>query len=120
MLIIIFFYIVPPTVQTFGPGSVLGVVGLTVTLSFNITNDSPQVTEDGIRWIFNNGITTTDITGLSGRFSFSDDLQSLTIIGIGASDEGNYTLVATNSAGSNRAVIDLQVEGIYSIHNTFY
>ena len=118
MLHIIYYYgnsycVVPPTVLVFGVDSVVGIVGRSVTLSFNITDDFPKVNNDGIRWLFNNGINITDITGLDtdDGYSFSTNLHSLTLTDIDALNEGNYTLMANNDAGTSEATIELNVEG---------
>ena len=90
----------------------LGVVGENVALSFNITNDDPRVTTDGIQWIFTNSEGSTDITGLNiDEFTFSGDLLSLKIIGVSHDNEGNYTLIARNPAGSAQSTVSLEVEG---------
>lgn len=85
-----------------------------------ITNAYPDVTPDNIKWTFNNGQNIIDITRLTTNgFSFSMDLLSLSIVGISASREGNYTLTATNNAGSGQASIELEVEGMCEILSTF-
>ena len=103
-----------------GSASALGVVGSEVTLSFMITNAYPDVTPDNIKWTFNNGQNIIDITRLTTNgFSFSMDLLSLSIFGISASHEGNYTLTATNNAGSGQTSIELEVEGMCEILSIF-
>ena len=103
-----------------GSASALGVVGSEVTLSFMITDAYPDVTPDNIKWTFNNGQNISDITGLTTNgFSFSMDLLSLSIVGISARHEGNYTLTATNNAGSGQASIELEVEGMCKKLSTF-
>lgn len=103
-----------------GSVSALGVVGSGVTLSFMITNAYPDVAPNNIKWTFNNGQNISDITGLTTNgFSFSMDLLSLSIVGISSRHEGNYTLTATNNAGSGQASIELEVEGMCEKLSTF-
>lgn len=107
------YLIVPPDVSVIGSNSVLGVVGDSITLSFNILNASPMVDTSDIQWTFtSNSAVTTVITGVSTNgYSFSMNLLVLTIIGLTHGHEGNYTLRATNPAGISQATITLQIEG---------
>ena len=43
----------------------------------------------------------------NSRYNFSDDLLSLTITNLQETDEGNYTLMATNDAGNSSATYNL-------------
>ena len=97
----------------FENSSLLGVVYRNVTIVFTILRASPQVSLDNIKWTFTdtNG-DSRDITNTTdGRLMYSDNLQQLTISNISMSDEGRYTLTATNPAGMGVGVVNLNVEG---------
>ena len=93
--------------------SALGVVYRKISFEFVILRASPQVSPANIKWTFNdtNG-SSRDITNTTdGRLKFSDNMQQLTISNISMSDEGRYTLTATNPAGEGSGVVSLNVEG---------
>ena len=71
-------------------------------------DDSPLVLVESIRWTFNDVELVEDI---GGRITFSDNRLSLTITNLNLSDEGVYTLTATNPAGSSSENIFLDVQG---------
>ena len=79
-----------------------------MTLQFNITQDHPPVTPDGIVWTFNG--TKLNFNN-SSRLTFSADRRSLTISRLNLSDEGLFTMTASNPAGSDTASIFVDVEG---------
>ena len=90
------------------------------TLLFNITGALPPIQISQIRWIYStlfsyppSNSSVVDITNLtkSSRYSFSNDLLSLTISNITPSDMGRYFLTATTDAGSGLNYIDVIVEG---------
>lgn len=100
-----------------GRSAIVGVVGGSVSFSFTITNDDPKVIRNDINWIFTTPSGSTDITGSSiNGYSFSMDLLSITIIGVSYSHEGNYTMMASNAAGSAQSTIALDVEGMAKWH----
>ena len=96
----------PPLVEsvTVDP---LGVVNNSVTLMFRILNASPVVQLANIVWDFNGTI----LDNLSTRYSFSADRLALTIFDLAHSDQGLYTLTATNEAGVDSASLFLNIEG---------
>ena len=102
----------------FENASVLGVVYRNVNVVFTILRASPQVSLENIKWTFtdtNEG--SRDITNSTdGRLAFSGNLQQLTISNISMSDEGMYTLTATNPAGVRSGVVNLNVEGTFYYH----
>ena len=79
-----------------------------MTLQFNITQDHPPVTPDDIVWTFNG--TKLNFNN-SSRLTFSADRRSLTISRLNLSDEGFFTMTASNPAGSDTASIFVDVEG---------
>ena len=92
---------------------VIGEEDQSATLSFTVSNDIPEVTSDGLEWYFTPvGGSRQPITSASdSRYTFTADLLSLTINPLVVADEGNYTLEATNVAGTDSADIFLDVEG---------
>ena len=109
---------VPPTVQAV-QGRVVGIQGMSVTLTFTISDASPEVRTENIQWTFRdlngnnfniptNPLTTT-FSNLMGLFS--SDRLSLTLSGLTNDFEGTYTMTATNEAGSDSATVELVIEG---------
>ena len=86
----------------------IGLLNEPVTLQFSIMGDSPLVLVESIRWTFKDIELVEDI---GGRIMFSENRLSLTITNLNLSDEGVYTLTATNPAGSSSESIFLDVEG---------
>ena len=78
-----------------------------MTLSFRILNASPAVLPSNIEWVFNG----TALSDSVSRYSFSSDRLSLTVSALTHSDEGLYTLTATNEAGLGSASLILNIEG---------
>ena len=104
-----------PTVA-FSNSPVIGALGTTVTLQFSISDDLPPVISSGIVWQFTPvGSSAMQPITSSGRYTFSDDMLSLTIGTLIAVDEGSYTLEATTIAGSDSATIFLDVQSTYLI-----
>ena len=105
-----FHFSVPPRVliNTDNP---LGVVNQSVTLTFSIVDASPQVILDNIQWMFNDTVINNFTEPLLLEHIFSPDLLSLTLTNVQHSDQGYYSLTATNEAGTNTASIFLEVEG---------
>ena len=109
---------VPPTVQAV-QGRVVGIQEMSVTLTFTISDASPEVQTENIQWTFRdlngnniniptNPLTTT-FSNLMGVFS--SDRLSLTLSGLTNDFEGTYTMTATNEAGSDSATVELVIEG---------
>ena len=108
---------VPPTVQAVR-GRIGGIPERSVTLTFTISDASPEVQKENIQWTFRdlNGNSFNIPTNLTTTFSslmgvFSSDRLSLTLSGLTNDFEGTYTMTATNEAGSDSATVELVVEG---------
>ena len=109
---------VRPTVQAV-QGRIVGVPERSVTLTFTISDASPEVQTENIQWTFRalNGSSfnistmsmTTTFSNLMGVFS--SDRLSLTLSGLTNDFEGAYTMTATNEAGSDSATVELVIEG---------
>ena len=97
----------------------MGVPERSVTLTFTISDASPEVQTENIQWTFRdlNGssfniptnLLTTTFSNLMGVFS--SDRLSLTLSGLTNDFEGAYTMTATNEAGSDSAAVELVIEG---------
>ena len=95
----------------------VGVVNRSVTLSFTIDQASPVVSVENIVWLFNDSTILNDgLQSLLDGHVFSSDLLNLTLTNVQHSDQGFYSLVATNEAGTNSSVIFLEVEGKLQQH----
>ena len=81
-------------------------------ITFAIEQDSPPVALDGIQWLFNDTQINDGSRSLSDRYTFSPDLLTLTISSVQHSDEGYYTMIATNAAGFDEDTVSLNIEGI--------
>ena len=121
--------VVPPPLPSVRPsvqavqGRVVGVPERSVTLSFTISDASPEVQTDNIQWTFRdlNGSSFTIPTNLPNNslittFSnvvgiFSSNRLSLTLSDLINDFEGTYTMTATNEAGSDSATVELAIEG---------
>ena len=95
-----------PVVRAVLTSPVIGVFGKSITLQFNITKDNPLVIPDNIQWQFNG----TDLVG-GDRVVFSENRFSVTLNQLSLSDEGIYTVTASNPAGSDTDSLFLDVEG---------
>ena len=102
------------------PATVTSLVGFTLhrqngdnaTMIFALSEDSPLVKTNNIRWFLKTVSSFEDITFRSdSRQSLSADRLSLLIDGITESDEGEYILRATNEAGTSEGVIVISVAG---------
>ena len=97
----------------------MGSQSMSVNLTFNISDASPEVQTENIQWTFRdlNGSSfniptnplTTTFSNLMGVFS--SDRLSLTLSGLTNGFEGTYTMAATNEAGSDSATVELVLEG---------
>ncbi len=92
----------------------VGVVNRSLTISFNIDQASPTVLLQNIEWHFNDStVLNNGSQAILVDQMFSTDLLSLTLTNIQHSNQGYYSMTATNEAGTNRSEIFLQVEGTY-------
>ena len=80
-------------------------------LRFAITRAAPLVELRDIVWMHNGMRLNTTLLEQQGRYNFSHDLQVLTISDVQVSDEGEFTLGASNPAGFNSATTMLTVYG---------
>ena len=87
----------------------IGVKGRNITLNFSVIEDEPKVLPEFIHWFLSNGAGMKEITS-DLRFNFSEDKYSLVITNLSLSDEGNYTVFATNIIGTGSAQVFLDVE----------
>ncbi len=96
----------------------IGVLGNSATLTFTVTAAKPDVELAGLLWFFtptgSSSRTLLSPANLTSRYAFSDSLLSLTISNLTLSDQGTYTLEATNAAGmgSDSVHLDVQSEPI--------
>ena len=103
---------VVPIVEVSGNVEMIGVRGEEITLRFYITRALPVVTPDNIQWFFVpiDGAMMEIVPDSDPHYSFSEELLSLYIYPLLPADEGNYTLVATNTGGSGSGTIILDVQ----------
>ena len=92
------------------PSPLITLEDVSITLSFEVTDDIPPVTLTSSDWMVTNSEGPHTIAPEDPRFTFSEDFTSLTIDDVHAYDEGTYTLTATNIAGSNSASIIVDVQ----------
>lgn len=93
-------------------------IGGDTVFAFFLTEDSPPVKTENIRWFFTDIDGTTDLTEVSNdHIMISEDRLNLTLVGITHSDEGQYTLEATNEAGTNSNFYLLSITG--NVHSIF-
>ena len=89
---------------------------VSITLSFEVTDDIPPVMLTSSDWMVTNSEVSHTIDPEDPRYTFSEDFTSLTIDPVIVSDEGTYTLTATNEAGSHSATITVDVQcKIYTV-----
>ena len=87
----------------------------TITVQFTIQGAFPPVELENIQWSFQNAILNTSCPECNPRYNFSDDLLSLTIFNLQVSDNGSFTLRASNPAGVHQAEHNVTVYGKNSI-----
>ena len=105
--------LVPPTIRFPSGSPVLGIVYNDIILTFVIDNASPSVKPSNVIWKFRSDSSQLTITLSTGsRYSFSDDRLSLTITDLTHDDQGQYTITATNEAGTDQYFITLDIEGV--------
>ena len=107
-------YTAVPVVTAVSSNPLIGAQNTSVTLQFSISNDLPPVTSTDVVWRFTPfGSSVMQTITSDGRYIFSDDMLSLAIEALIATDEGSYTLEATTIAGSDSATIVLDVQSTY-------
>ena len=91
------------------------ITDLDVVLSFaEINGAKPPIMQGDITWQFTSTIDSTTFTiteEIDTRYSFSQDLLSLTISNVKISDEGIYQLAVEHPAGGDSDFIQLIVSG---------
>ena len=109
-------FIVPPVVQPVLDSEYLvAVVNQSVVISFTVYDASPEITN--VVWTF---VNSSGYSGLlypnsnSQKYIFSSDLLSVTISFVELSDEGKYSVMVENPAGSSSAVVTVDVQGLFS------
>ena len=85
---------------------VIGVEGRSITLNFTVMGDEPRVLPNSVRWYLNGMAEVME----DERLRFSPDRLSLNITNLSRSDEGIYTVNATNIVGTGSAEVFLDVE----------
>ena len=89
-------------------GNIVGLIKNDITLYFSIEEASPQVLLEDIQWTYDGA----DLQEDGEHVFFSVDRLAVTITNLSLSDEGVYSLVATNPAGSDSATIAVDVQGM--------
>ena len=106
-------YAARPQIRFLGNATapVKGVVHQSINLSYAIDNAIPDVVPAGISWTFRRGVDISIISEQSdSRYKFSSD-RCLMISSLTLEDEGDYTIMATNKAGSDDYTVTVVVEG---------
>ena len=94
------------------------VIGNNAVFAFFLTEDSPPVKTENIRWNFTDESGSMDITNVSNdHIMISEDRLTLTLTGITHAHEGEYKLLATNEAGTNSNFYILSITG--NVHGVF-
>ena len=103
-----------PVVTAITESPAIAETTMSTTLSFNVTNDIPAVVLSSGSWTVvyadQEDEVSHTLASEDDRFTFSEDFRSLTINPVVLSDEGTYTLTATNEAGTDSASIMLDVQ----------
>ena len=102
-----------PLIRFLGDTPVLGIVHRSITLSFVIDNAFPNVEPANAVWMFRaeDSPIITVREQADSRYKFSSDRRSLMITNLTHEDEGQYTITATNAAGSDSFAVNLDIEG---------
>ena len=90
------------------------ITGQSVTLQCTVS--SPESILKSVLWIFDNGVSSKNITQSSNVTKYngiSTATPSLTIFNLSSTDIGTYTCTATNTVGTGKSnlIITLSVEG---------
>ena len=101
--------IASPVVINIKSGTVIGVQGRNITLTFRIVEDEPKVIPVDTRWYFKTDNVTTEIFE-GTRTSFSPDRLVLIITDLTLMDQGWYTVNAANIIGTGSSSVFLDVQ----------
>ena len=88
--------------------NIVGLIKNDITLRFSIEDASPPILLEDIQWSFDGAELQED----GEHLFFSVDRLAVTIVNLSLSDEGVYSLMATNPAGSDSATIRVDVQGM--------
>ena len=102
-------HVATPVVTAITESPVFTEINTRIILTFQVTDDIPQVQISSNNWRLINEQGNYSIPGNFPNFLFSDQFNSLTIFDIGLSQAGTYTLTVTNMAGTDSASIEVHV-----------
>ena len=97
-------------------GTITGVEGSKVTLSFQTSCVGFSLSVESSQWLFSKmNLTPNDssfeiVDDSNARYQFSSDMLSLTISDLSTADAGNYTLILTTSMTVLQGTIQLVVQ----------
>lgn len=108
------FILVPPKVHVIGSNNVTAVLSQSLIIAVSLSESSPPVRLADIMWSFTNtsGYTGSITNSSSENYQFSLDYLILTISDISFSDEGNYEVTVSTTAGNDSALIAVDVESM--------
>ena len=109
LIVIICTRVASPVVVSQMSATEIGVRGRNITLAFVVSGDEPRVMPEDVKWYFTDSSVTTEVVSNS-QISFSADRLVLTVTNLSISDQGNYTLNATNIIGTGSASVFLDVQ----------
>ena len=92
--------------------NIVGLIKNDITLHFSIEDASPPVLLEDIQWSYDRAELQED----GEHVLFSVDKLAVTITNLSLSDEGVYSLMATNPAGSDSATITMDVQSMSDYH----
>ncbi len=117
VIVVVYYSIVPPTVDSITSSPIFAIEGQTITLQFDITDDDPLVQLSNIVWSLISTIGEETIMNSTSRhFTLSTDKLSLTIDHVQVSaHSGTYIMSAANEAGISKASIEVIIESEPSI-----
>lgn len=111
-MLLTFPFLVPATVTRLVDFTLHRENGGNATIKFALSNASPPVLTDNIRWYFQTVSEIRDITfSTDERLSLSDNRLTLVVDGITEADEGEYIIRATNEAGTGSNFVVISVVG---------
>ena len=102
-------HVATPAVTAITESPVFTEINTNITLTFQVTDDIPQVQISSNNWRLINEQGNYSIPGNIPNLPFSDQFNSLTIFNIDLFLAGTYTLTVTNIAGTDSASIEVHV-----------